>query len=594
MPIYKTPIKDMQFVIHHQWPLAEALAGLVAFEDYTPDVVDAMLVESAKINETLLHPLNQIGDNTPCQLTDAGVTTPPGFREAYQTFQAAGWASVSGSPDFGGQGAPEMLNVLLQEMQSSSNVSFSLYPGLTQGVSRAIEAHAPAHLQQTYLEKMISGQWTGVMCLTESHCGSDLGLLRTKAYPQADGSYEITGTKIFITAGEHDLTENIVHLVLARTPDSPAGVKGISLFLVSKYHVNAAGELGARNKVHCGALEHKMGLKGSATCVMHYDKAVGYLVGELNRGLAAMFTVMNIERLAIGLQGLGLGEIAYQNASQYARERLQGRAPHGPKYPEKSADPIIVHPDVRRMLLTMRAFNEGCRALGVWVGALIDKASHHSDAAVREQHDKLLALFTPVVKAFFTDQGFETCNLGLQVLGGHGYISEWGMEQFVRDARIAQIYEGTNGIQTLDLVRRKLVADNGRGLQLFLAEVTAFIELKAANQQITDFLPPLKKAIDTLAAVSHWIIGAATHDPAEMGACAFRYGRLFALTALAYMWASAAAVAKTTTFPDPAFNTAKYQLAQFYFSVLLPETESLAAAICAGAGVVMALADEAF
>jgi alkylation response protein AidB-like acyl-CoA dehydrogenase len=592
MPSYKAPLKDMHFVIHHQWPLSELIGDLNAFEDFTPDVCDATLEECAKINETLLHPLNQIGDQKGCRFEAGHVTTPPGFIEAYRTFQEAGWSSVSGSPDFGGQGIPEALNVLLQEMQSSSNVSFSLYPGLTQGVCHAISAHASDSLKQTYLPKMIAGQWTGVMCLTESHCGTDLGLLRTKAQVQADGSYRITGTKIFITAGEHDLAENIVHLVLARTPDAPAGVKGISLFLVSKYHVNEESELGGRNGVSCGSIEHKMGIKGSATCVMNYEGATGYLVGELHQGLKAMFTVMNTERLAIGLQGLGLGEISYQNARNYALDRLQGRAISGAKYPDKQADPIIVHPDIRRMLLTMRAFNEGCRALGVWVGGIIDQAAQQSDPAKRLQSEVLLALFTPVVKAFFTDQGFETCNMGLQVLGGHGYIAESGMEQFVRDARIAQIYEGTNGVQALDLVRRKLIADKGEGVKLFVGMAQDFIEKHREKSSV--YIKPLEKALRQFDSVSQWIIQAAQKDPEEIGASSVRYCRLFALVALGYMWVKAAVVAEAGVFPEKEFNQAKLVVAKFYLYQILPEVSVLSEVIQSGAGYLMALEDKLF
>lgn len=595
MPSYKAPVKDMKFVIHDMWGLEENLTGIDRFADFTIDVVDATLEEAAKLNETLLAPLNQSGDQQGCCFKDGVVTTPEGFKQAYQTYCEAGWSSVTGDPDFGGQGCPEMLNALLLEMQSSSNVSFSLYPGLTQGVCHAINTHASEALKARFLPNMVAGTWTGVMCLTESHAGTDLGLLRTKAVPsEVEGEYKISGTKIFITAGEHDLAENIVHLVLARLPDAPQGVKGISLFLVPKFLVDEQGTLGERNAVSCGAIEHKMGIKASATCVMNYDGAVGYLVGEAHKGLNAMFTVMNTERLAIGLQGLGLGEIAYQNAVQYAKERLQGRAPSGALYPNQPADPLLVHPDIRRMLLTIRAYNEGARALAVWVARQIDYASHHPEPITRKEAAAMVALFTPVVKAFITDYGFEACNLALQVFGGHGYVQEWGMEQFVRDARIAQIYEGANGIQALDLVRRKVLGDKAQTLNQFIEEVNACIAACNKNEGFDFYCKHVTQAIVTLEKARDYILLHADADPALAGASSTPFLRLFALVALSYMWLKAAAVVSESASPDRDFLEAKGQTAAFYMTQLLPQIDSLLKFITAGSGALMAMPTAAF
>ncbi|MCW8891639.1 MAG: acyl-CoA dehydrogenase family protein, partial [Sedimenticola sp.] len=438
MPSYKAPIRDLQFVFHELHQADETLSSLPGFDEVSPDLVDAILEEGAKVCEEVIQPINQSGDLEGCQFDNGIVTTPTGFKAAYQTYIEGGWPSLAADPELGGQGLPETISFMLEEMLCSANVSFSLYPGLTRGAINSINAHATDALKAQYLPKMVEGTWSGTMCLTEPHCGTDLGLVRTKAVPKDDDSYAISGTKIFITGGDQDLTENIIHLVLARLPDAPEGVRGISLFLVPKFMPDTNNEPGESNGVTCGSIEHKMGIKASATCVMNFDDAIGYLVGPANKGLACMFTMMNSERLAIGMQGLGLGETAYQNAVEYAKERLQSRSATGTKAPEKPADPLLVHPDIRRMLLTTRAYNEGCRALAVWTAMNIDLSHKHPEAEKREEADDYVALITPIIKAFFSDYGYETTTLCQQVLGGHGYIQEWGMEQYVRDARIAQ------------------------------------------------------------------------------------------------------------------------------------------------------------
>ncbi len=596
MPSYKAPIRDMQFVLQEVWSVENLLNTCPNFAEISPDLIDAVLEEAAKINETLLQPLNQSGDQEGCQFDNGKVSTPKGFKEAYQTYQESGWPAIAADPNYGGQGFPQMVNTLNEEMLSSSNVSFSLYPGLTHAVANAIEQHATEELKNTYIPQLTSGEWTGVMCLTEPHCGSDLGLLRTKAESNDDGTYNISGTKIFITGGDHDLTDNIVHLVLARLTDAPAGVKGISLFLVSKHKLNEDNSIGERNHVSCGSIEHKMGIKASATCVINYDNAVGYLVGEPNRGLNAMFTVMNTERLAIGVEGLGLGEVAYQNALLYAKDRLQGRAPQGATHPEKSADPIIVHPNVRRMLLTMKAYNEAARAFAVWVGMHVDLEHHHPDAEQRQQAANFVALVTPIVKAYFTDVGLDVCNMGLQILGGHGYVSEWGMEQFVRDVRIAQIYEGTNGIQALDLVRRKLLANNGEHLAIFTEQVDKFINEQNNNNAMQEFIEPLNNALTTLRDVSQWLLDNAGKNPAEAGAASTEYLHLFGLTAFGFMWAKMAAIAlnKIDGSAEKDFYTAKIHTARFFMQRLLPKVFSLKQIILTGSNTLMAMPEELF
>ena len=591
MPDYNAPLRDMRFVLHEVFDAPGLWARLPALaETVDGDTADAILEEAAKVTGQLIAPLSRSGDEEGAHFEAGRVTTPAGFREAYATYIEGGWVGLAGNPEYGGMGMPKMLAVQFEEMLYGADSSFTLYSALTSGACLAIDAHASEELKSTYLPRLYSGEWAGTMCLTEPHSGSDLGLLRTRAEPQADGSYALTGTKIFITGGEQDLTANIVHLVLARLPDAPAGSRGISLFLVPKFLVNADGSLGARNPVHCGSIEHKMGIKASATCVMNFDGAVGYLVGEPNRGLAAMFTMMNYERLSIGIQGIGCAEASYQNAVAYARERLQGRAPGGAAQPEKSADPLIVHADVRRMLLTMKALTEGGRAFSTYVGQQLDLVKFSPDAAERSRAEALVALLTPVAKAFFTDLGLESCIHGQQVFGGHGYVREWGQEQLVRDARIAQIYEGTNGIQALDLLGRKLVANDGASLRLFASEVRAFIDSPEGAGQ--PFGSELRDALGRLEAVSDWLMAQAASDPAAVGAAAVDYLHLFGYVAYAYMWARMAAVAGARHASDAAFYGGKLAIAQFYFARLLPRIHALEAAIRAGSASLYAL-DEA-
>ncbi len=595
MPIYQAPLRDMQFVLHELWSCCTTYSTqMPTFAEFDSATINAVLTEAAKFTQQELLPINQSGDQLGCQFTQGQVTTPTGFKQAYRAFIAGGWPALASDPQYGGQGFPHTVNVCLDEMLCATNVSFHLYSNLTQGVVRALQAHADLALQHTYLPKMISGQWSGAMCLTEAHCGTDLGLLRTKATPQADGSYQLSGTKIFITAGEHDLTENIIHLVLARTPDAAEGVKGISLFLVPKFLVQADGTLGAKNDIQCGSIEHKMGIRGSATCVINYEQATGYLVGELHKGMRAMFTVMNVERLAIGIQGLGLADVAYQNALAYAKQRLQGRAQEGRVLADKPADPLIVHADIRRMLLHNKAFIEGARALAGWVYQQVDCANHHVDSAQRVRAQTLVDLFTPVVKAYFSDQGFIQCNQALQVLGGHGYIVEWGMEQFVRDARIAQIYEGANGIQGLDLVWRKIIMDNGAGFGLFATEVTTL--LAAQSSAFAPWGEPIKHALQQAQEVTVWLLQTAQRDPQAVNAAATAYLELMGLVACAYVWGCSVRVAldKQAQGDADGFYQAKLHTARFYMQRVLPQTDSLVRVIKAGADTVTALAVDAF
>ncbi|QVJ04495.1 acyl-CoA dehydrogenase C-terminal domain-containing protein [Pseudomonas aeruginosa] len=556
------------------------------------DTADAILEEAAKVTGGLLAPLNRSGDEEGAQWQDGAVRTPAGFREAYATYAEGGWVGLTGNPAHGGMGMPKMLAVQFEEMMYAANASFSLYSTLSAGACLALDAHGSEELKNRYLPNMYAGTWAGSMCLTEPHAGTDLGIIRTKAEPQADGSYRISGTKIFITGGEQDLTENIIHLVLAKLPDAPAGSRGISLFLVPKFLVGDDGALGARNAVHCGSIEHKMGIKASATCVMNFDGASGWLVGEVNKGLAAMFTMMNYERLSIGIQGIGCAEMSYQSAVAYARERLQSRAPTGPVARDKAADPIIVHPDVRRMLLTMKALTEGGRAFSTYVGQQLDLAKYAEDQEERSQAEALVALLTPVAKAFFTDTGLESCVLGQQVFGGHGYIREWGQEQLVRDVRIAQIYEGTNGIQALDLMGRKVVANGGLFLSIFSREVRAFAA--GANAELAEFVTPLLTALDLLDNLTQGIVARAGNDPREIGAASVEYLHLFGYTAYAYLWARMAAAALRQREVDPAFHDGKLATARFYFARILPRVLSLAAAVEAGSESLYGLEAEQF
>jgi len=594
MPSYTTPLRDLLFVYRELLDprLIQALPGC---EEVTPDLVEAILEEAGKFCEQQLFPLNRSGDEEGCRFEQGRVYTPQGFKQAFKAFTEAGWTTLHASPDYGGQGLPKYLTMMLEEIISSANFSFGLYPGLTSGAVSAINHYASDQLKQRFMPSMVAGKWCGAMCLTESHCGTDLGMLRTKAEPQGDGRYLVSGSKMFITAGEHDLSENIIHLVLARVPGSPAGTKGISLFLVPKIRVLDDGTLSHGNGVSCGSIEKKMGIHASSTCVINFDAAEGYLLGELNQGMQAMFVMMNSERLAVGIQGLGISEVAYQSAVAYARERLQGRSLKGARYPDRPADPILVHPDVRRMLLTMRAYTEGNRALSGWVARELDRSQRHADAQIRRDADDFVALMTPIVKAFMTDCGFEVANLGMQVFGGHGYIRENGMEQFVRDARIAQIYEGTNGIQALDLIGRKLPAHSGRYLRQFFHPVRAYLEQKESDVEMQEFLLPLAKAFGRLQQATGGLAQRALANPDEAGAAATEYLRLFALVALGYLWMRMAEIGKANRNGDEAlFYQAKVETARFYFQRILPQSGALFASIMSGSETMMKFNDDAF
>jgi alkylation response protein AidB-like acyl-CoA dehydrogenase len=590
MPIYKAPLEDMRFVLHELYD-SKTIAQLPGCEEFTPELMDSVLEEAAKLSEEVLFPINQTGDLEGCTYENGVVRTPSGFKEAYNAFRDGGWTAMASDPKFGGQGMPVSSSILVEEMLCSSNMAFGLYPGLTHGAYLAIYHHGTEEQKQTYLPKMVSGEWSGTMCLTEPHCGTDLGMLRTKAVPQADGSYSITGSKIFISAGEHDLTENIVHLVLARLPDAPSGVKGISLFVVPKFLVKEDGSVGPRNGVTCTAIEHKMGIKASATCALSFDDAKGWLVDEPNKGLRAMFTMMNTERLSVGIQGLGVAEVAYQNAVAYARERIQGRSLTGAKAPEKQADPIIVHPDVRRMLLTMRAYIEGCRALSGWVAREIDILHRSTDEDAKLVADDFTALLTPVVKAMFTDLGFEISSSAMQCYGGHGYIRDHGMEQYVRDARISMIYEGTNGVQALDLVGRKLPQEGGRLLTRFLDPLMEFIETND-DSEMEPFIAPLATALEHLQIATGHVMEAGMGNHDEIGAASVDYLRLFGLVALGFMWARMAKIALPKA--DQPFYKAKIGTAKFFMQRLLPQTASLLTVLQSGAEVMMEFEDAAF
>ena len=595
MVTYSAPLDDIRFVLHELFDYEGTVTSLPGYGEASRELVDAVLEEGAKFCENELLPLNLPADAQGCIFENGVVRTPDGFKRVYDEFAAGGWTGLSCDPAYGGQGLPMSVQFILQELICSTNLSFGTYPYLSLGVYKALAEHGSEALKQRYLPKLVDGTWSGTMCLTEPHCGTDLGLIRTKAVPDGNDGYKISGTKIFISAGEHDLAQNIIHLVLAKLPEAPPGSRGISLFVVPKFVIKEDGTLGPRNGVACGSIEHKMGIKASATCVMHFEEAAGYLVGQPHKGMRYMFTMMNGARLAVAVQGLGLAETAYQSATSYARERLQGRALSGTKAPDKPADPIIVHPDVRKTLLTMRAFNEAARALAVWVGISLDVATKHPDPDKRQEADDLVALMTPIVKAFFTDFGCTATNLGMQVYGGHGYIHETGMEQLARDARIAPIYEGANGIQGLDLVGRKLGLHMGRLLRRFFHPVAGFLEENIEDAQMSDFVMPLAKAFGRLQQATAWIAEQGLHDAEEAGAAASDYLRLFALVALAYMWArmAKAALAQTNR-TTPAFYEAKLATARFYMTRMLPESSMLFAAIMAGKAPIMALDEAAF
>jgi len=577
MPTYKAPLADIRFVLEDLLGVGQ-LATLPGYEDATPDILAAVLEEAAKLCEDVIAPLNQRGDAEGCRYENGTVRTPAGFRDAYDAYRAGGWPAMVAPPDFGGQGLPHIAGVVLDEMLCSANLSFSMYPLLAHGAVGALERWGDEELKRRFMPKLIDGSWTGTMCLTEPHAGTDLGMIRTRAVPAGDGAYLVTGTKIFISAGEHDLTDNIIHLVLARLPDAPAGTKGISLFLVPKRLPTEEGVAGPPNGVTCGSIEHKMGIKANATCVMNFENARGWLVGEPHKGMRAMFTMMNGARLGVGMQGLGLAEVSYQNALVYTKERLQGRAARSAVMPNADADPIIVHPDVRRMLMTMKAYIEGMRALAYWVGILVDVEDRDPDTARREEAADLVSLMTPVIKAFFTDVGFEITNLALQCFGGHGYIREYGMEQFVRDARIAQIYEGTNGVQAMDLLGRKVPDGNGRLVKRFLSMVQRDLAAASSRAELQALASDVGAAVQRLADTTQRLMARAHQDPDEVGAAAVDYLRLFGLVATGWMWVRMATLSET-----------KRTTAQFYVAKVLPQTRSLAAQIDAGAKPVMEL-----
>ncbi len=597
MPSYKAPVKDTLFILNDILNI-ERYNNLPGFEEVTPDLIDAILGEAAKICEEVIQPVNHAGDKEGCTRHDDGsVTTPKGFKEAYDAYCEGGWNGLAADPEYGGQGLPQTLLTAVSEYLSSAGLAFAMYPGLTQGAIAAIQVHGSPEQKQTWLPKMIAGTWTGTMNLTESHCGTDLGMLRTKAVPAGDGSYRISGQKIFISAGEHDLSDNIVHLVLARIEGAPEGTKGISLFIVPKFILDGDENPATRNGVSCGALEEKMGIHGNATCVLNYDEATGYLIGEENRGLAAMFVMMNEARLNVGLQGLSIGEVAMQNAADYARERIQGRSLTGPKAEDKKADPIIVHPDIRRMLMNARAYNEASRALMLW-GALKSDISHRStDEAERQNAGDLLGLLTPVIKGVFTDKGFENAANCQQVFGGHGYIQEWGMEQFVRDARITQIYEGANGIQALDLVGRKLPANGGRAMQAFLAEVNGFTKQHMDNEEMLPFTKPLREGVKQLEQATMWLMQNAMQNPDNAGAASTDYMHLMGLVALGYMWglmAEKSLERLAEGSQNKEFFQNKLVTGRYFMERIMPEGHAHVRRIESGSQTMMALEEAAF
>ena len=561
-------------------------------EHVDKDTADAILQECAKIAEQEIAPIAREGDEVGVSFNEGVVTTAPGYKEAFRTYADGGWTALGGDPEYGGMGMPKMITALHEEMLCSADISFSLYPGLTAGAGLSIAKHATEEIKEKYLTRMYAGEWAGSMCLTEAHAGTDLGMIRTKAIPQEDGSYKITGNKIFITGGEHDLTENILHLVLAKLPDAPAGPRGISLFLVPKIKVNDDGSLAEPNNVSCGSIEHKMGIHASATCVMNFDDSEGYLIGEINKGLACMFTMMNFERIGVGIQGIGAAVRSYQNALEYAKDRLQGRSLSGPKSPDKPADSIMVHGDVRRMLLNMKAMNEGSRALSTYIAMQLDIATYAEDER-KEKADALVALMTPVAKAFFTDAGFETTVAGQQVFGGHGFIREWGQEQLVRDTRIAQIYEGTNGVQAMDLLARKVAGSKGEFLKVFVEEVREYIsETERSDMQV--YIAPLAEAIDDLEQVTVDVLTAAGQNPEELGTAANDYLHLFGYTAMAYMWSKMAQVAIDNKASGDEFYASKIHTANYFFAKLLPRRHSLIATIKAGSDTLFEIDDELF
>ena len=595
MPSYKAPVDDTLFLLVDVLGLPR-LSNLPSFAEATPDVIEAVLQQAGRYCEEVLLPLNQVGDRTGCtRHADGRVTTPPGFPLAYAAYRDGGWQGVAVSAEHGGQGLPQVVGAAVNEFCVGANMAFTMYPGLTKSAISALLVHGSAEQKRRYASRMVTGEWTGTMNLTEPHCGTDLGLLRTRAVPQPDDSYKLTGQKIFISAGEHDLAPNIVHLVLARIEGAPAGTKGLSLFLVPKVLVEEDGSLGARNAVSCGAIEHKMGIHGNATCVMNYDGATGWLVGEANRGLNAMFVMMNEARIGVAIQGLGLSEVAYQNAAAYAKDRLQGRALTGRVNEAGPADPILAHPDVRRMLLEIRAFNEGARALLLWGALQADLAEGVEDPKAKQAAEDMLGLLTPVLKGVLTDTGFQNCVTAQQVFGGHGYIAEWGVEQFVRDARIAMIYEGANGIQALDLVGRKLAKDAGRAFTGFTREVAGYVRERAGNEALQPYLGPLKDGLDRLQQATMWFMTNAMAKPDNAGAGATSYMHLFGLVGMGYMWARMAEAALARKAAGAAAGMdAKLAVGRIFMERLMPESATHLARVTAGAQTMMALPAEAF
>ncbi len=595
MSDYKVPMRDMQFVMNELLDFDAHYQRIGKGEDASPDIVSAIMEENAKFCENVLAPLNAIGDTEGCTWNDGEVTTPTGFKGAYEQFVEAGWPSMCHAEDVGGQGLPESLGTIMSEMAGSANWSWAMYPGLSHGAMKTLELHGTDEQKETYLTPLVSGAWTGTMCLTEPHCGTDLGMLRTKAEPNADGSYNVTGTKIFISAGEHDMSENIVHIVLARLPDAPEGTKGISLFIVPKFLADGSGGVGDRNAVACGSLEHKMGIHGNATCVMNFDGAKGYLIGPPNRGLNCMFTFMNTARIGTALQGLAHTEVGYQKSLDYAKERLQMRALSGPKNTDGPADPIICHPDVRRMLLTQKAFAEGGRMLIYFASQLVDLEHYSDNEDEKKEAADLLALLTPIAKAFLTETGYESANLGMQCFGGHGYIKEWGAEQNVRDARIAMLYEGTTGIQALDLLGRKVLMTQGELLKRFTKIIHKYCKENAENEAIKEFVTPLAELNKEWGDLTMHIGLAAMENAEEVGAASVDYLMYSGYITLGYFWARAAEqAASKLDSSEASFYSSKLKTARFYFQRILPRTKTLHETIKSGASNLMDFAENEF